>query len=212
MPCRVSEERLFEWLDGELNHEPTRAHEREEIERELQRCEVCRQRVEDWHQMSRELRGLIDAGVGKTEPLHLVQRIHEQVAEHAQSSWQRKARTWLGDVWLDKGFPLQTRPSDAPLAQPTQTRAWVVLAAAVLIALVVGPILVRALDATRADSLLGSAQGYVAAEGTTSALMASVVVESLEFDGRSRAVVYHPAADTTVIWVDREGSIDVGEF
>lgn len=42
--------------------------------------------------------------------------------------------------------------------------------------------------------------------------IASVVVESLEFDGDSRAVVYRPGSgQTTIIWVEAEDSYGVSE-
>jgi len=155
----------------------------DEIEAHVETCETCAARIDAWRGAGEELRAMVDAGVGDVEPLLAVQRIHERIAHAQESSLVYRARAWWQDLWT------------------FNRRAFAGLAAATVLGVASAPVVI---------AMLGGPSGDDGREASPA--IASVVVESLEFDGDSRAVVYRPSGDTTIIWVEPEDTHGVEEF
>lgn len=152
--------------------------EHQDLQAEINACPDCQARAERFLETGRELRGLVDASLHNVEPLRAVQAIHQRIDHYRRSSWSKRMRARASDVWAG------------------ERRKVVSVMVAAAISAVMGPAVLYLAEQQSVRS--------VPALQSASPAMASVVVESLEFDGQSRAMIYRPAANTTVIWLESE--------
>ena len=137
-------------------------------------CAACRQQVDAWQQAGHALRQIVDQGVGEIEPLVAVQAIHARIAAARERSWSARWGMWWQDLWT------------------FNRRAAITFAAAAFLGAVSAPVAIGLMESGGGDSSLGPNA------------ISLVVVESLEFDGNARPVVYRPSGATAIIWVEPE--------
>ena len=177
--CALSEQRLQAWLDGELDDAGEGGAL--DIAAHVESCDECLARAERLELMQRELRGLVAASLGDLddiEPLLAVREIHARLAERRAASWGHRLSVWWTDLLT--------------FHRPVLITAMVAAGVGVL----VGP----------AVALWHRAQPLSPTHGALASVTPQVVVESLQFDGDSRAVIYRPeGGKTTIIWVEPTG-------
>lgn len=157
-----------------------------EVEREVQThlraCAPCAEQVRRWDGIGDGLRDDIDFGVESVEPLLALQCIRAVICRPT-SAWQRVGQRLLSMPLLQGGISL--------------FRPWSLAAGAALLLVVVPlPLLLLGIPLSSAD------------HATAGDALAAVTIESLEFDGNSRPVVYRPAdGNTTIIWVEPRSEV-----
>lgn len=90
--CRLSGERLQQWMDGEAG---SRA---DEIEQHVRQCQECQCQVALWRRVNSELVGAIDSAVGEVDTLSAVAAIRARVVEREESSFASRLGQWSSDL------------------------------------------------------------------------------------------------------------------
>ncbi len=175
-----AEPRLMEFFDGELN-----AAQEREVQVHLLSCAHCAAQLHLWNGIGDGVRDDIDLGLETLEPLVALQRIRA-MREESPTLWQDLRQRFMA------------------YGEAVRPRFWVMAAVALMlpIPLLLNTVMHNGADQSRSGDISGLAPNE--AIGT----LASVTIESLEFDGNSRAVVYRPrGSKTTIIWVEPRSDV-----
>lgn len=167
--CEFNKVWLAAWVDGEAGTMAVRVREH------LEHCPECANEVDAWRRAGEELRTIVDAGIGETEPLVALQHIRDRIVEKQQEAISVRLRSWWDSLWLSKRRAL----------------AGVAVAAA--------------LGALTAPALFYWAARGTVDTGMDGAMAGVVVLESLEVGGNATAVVLSgDSGEPTLIWVEPE--------
>ena len=92
--CGFPQRLLHAWYDGAAGADSSH------VQAHVEECEQCAAEVQSLRQASEQLRDLVDAGVGRVEPLLALQGIRERIQEADQRSVVGRWRARWDEMWL----------------------------------------------------------------------------------------------------------------
>jgi hypothetical protein len=145
---------------------------REDIASHVEGCANCSAVLSSWRASGEQLRSVVDTALGEVEPLIALQSIRQRIAAGETGSFAERVSAWWEELWTFNRRAVQ------------------------------GVVAAAALGALTAPAVAYWMGAQAEAPEVGGPHVASVVIEELEYAGSARAVVYHPAESTTIIWVE----------